>query len=170
MGKTKTAVKSTLSSWQDVDGSLKEIAESNAFILERESEMNKKLLEIQNAYEIETREKRDRVLALEKNIELFCIEHRDEFVQSKTRDLNFGLVSFRLTTPKLSTLKGFTWDTVLALLKKLQMTTYVRTKEEVDKDKIKAELTEASELAQIGLHIQQTETFYYEAYKKELVG
>lgn len=167
MAKTKTTQRSTLTTWQDVDNSLREIAEASTTVKKSEAEMNRLTLEIQNRFEQETRETRDKIIAHEKQIELFCIEHRDEFVASKTKELNFGLVSFRMSPPKLTLLRGFTWESVLGLLKKLDMLQFVRTKEEVDRDAIKEQLSEANELAQIGLHLDQKEHFYYEAYEKE---
>lgn len=169
MPKTKTIQKTTLTSFQDVDQNLKLIGLDKAFTNKREAELNKRVLEIQNKYEEETREARERVMALEKDIELFCSEHRDEFVESKTIQLNFGLVSFRLTTPKLQPLRGNTWEVVLTIIKKLKLTRFIRVKEELDKDAIKAEFTDSRDLAKFGLQLTQSEQFYYEVFEKELV-
>jgi phage host-nuclease inhibitor protein Gam len=170
MAKKKTAQKSSLNSWQEVDECLRSIAEANTTVEKREADMNKRILVIQQSFEQETRDVRDSIVAHEKNVELFCKEHRDEFVPTKTRTLNYGFVSFRNAAPKLSCLRGFTWETVIALMKKLDMTQYIRTKEEVDKDLVKTELTDAADLAQIGLHIDQDEQFYYEVNRAELVS
>jgi phage host-nuclease inhibitor protein Gam len=170
MGKSKTTNRSSLSSWQEVDEKLRVIAINKAFIARKEAEMNKRILEIQKKHEEETRESRDRVTASEKEIELFCQEHRDEFSEVKTKVLNYGLVSFRLTSPKLTTLKGFTWETALKLLKKLNMTNFIRVKEEIDKEAIKTQLSDDPKgLASVGLVITQSESFYYEVFEKEIV-
>lgn len=169
MAKSKTTNKSSLGAWADVDDRLRVIAINKAFVGNKEAAMNKKLLEIQQAHEEATLAARTNIVAAEKEIEMFCLEHRDEFMIVKTKPLNYGLVSFRLTTPKLNLLKGFTWETALKLFKKLGMTEFVRTKEELDKDAVKAKLTEPRDLAEVGLAITQGETFYYEVFEKAIV-
>ena len=169
MGNTKTTQKSSLTSWADVDESLRVIALENAAVKKAEARMNEEVLAIQKRHEEETRGAREKVVANEKQIELYCIEHRDEFVGSKTKDLNYGTVSFRNPPAKLTLLHGFTWETVLALLKKLKMDQFVRMKEEVDKDAIKEQLPDAEELAQVGLRLAQNEQFYYETKEVEIV-
>lgn len=169
MAKTKTAQKSSLMSWAEVDESLRMIALENAAVKKAEARMNEEVLAIQKRFDEETRAGRDTVTAKEKEIELYCIEHRDEFVGSKTKELNYGIISFRNPPPKLSCLRGFTWETVLALIKKLKMDHFVRIKEEVDKDAIKEQMPDAAELAQIGLKLDQNEQFYYETKEVEIV-
>lgn len=169
MAKTKTTQKSSLTSWADVDESLRVISLENAAVKKAEAKMNEEVLAVQKRFEEETRAGRDKVVANEKQIEMFCKENRDEFVTSKTKELNYGTVSFRNPPPKLTTLRGFTWDTVLALLKKLKMDQFIRMKEEVDRDAIKEQMPEAEELAQIGLRLDQNEQFYYDTKEVEIV-
>jgi phage host-nuclease inhibitor protein Gam len=169
MAKQKTATKSNLTSFTDVDNNLRLIALNQSFTKKKEAEMNKQMLEIQKRFEEDTREAREQVMAMEKDIELYCNEHRDEFVESKTITLNFGIVSFRLTPPKLTTLRGFTWDTVLALMKKLKLTDYIKISEGVDKEKLKTEITDAKDLATIGLQLAQSEQFYYEVNETPII-
>ena len=169
MTKQKTATKSNLTSFTDVDNNLRLIALNQSFTKKKEAEMNKQMLDIQKRFEEDTREAREQVMAMEKDIELYCNEHRDEFVDSKTINLNFGIVSFRLTPPKLTTLRGFTWDTVLALMKKLKLNEYVKISEGVDKEKLKAEITDAKDLATIGLQLAQSEQFYYEVNETPII-
>lgn len=169
MTKQKTATKSNLTSFTDVDNNLRLIAMNQSFTKKKEAEMNKQMLAIQKRFEEDTREAREQVMAMEKDIELYCNEHRDEFVDSKTINLNFGIVSFRLTPPKLTTLRGFTWDTVLALMKKLKLNEYVKISEGVDKEKLKAEITDAKDLATIGLQLAQSEQFYYEVNETPII-
>lgn len=169
MAKQKTASKTTLTSFTDVDNNLRLIALNQSFTKKKEAAMNKQMLEIQKRFEEDTREAREQIMAMEKDIELYCNEHRDEFVESKTINLNFGVVSFRLTPPKLTTLRGFTWDTVLALMKKLKLTDYIKISEGVDKEKLKAEITDAKDLATIGLQLAQSEQFYYEVNETPII-
>jgi phage host-nuclease inhibitor protein Gam len=164
----KTTSKTSLKNWSDVDEQLRIIAVKDAFIAKKEAEMNAAILKVQKQFEQETADARASKVAAEKEIELFCHEHRDEFVDSKTKVLNYGLVAFRLSTPKLNVLKGFTWDSVIKLLKKFKMEDFIRVKEEVDRDAVKAKITEPKDLAAIGLAITQSENFYYETFKLEI--
>lgn len=169
MPKTKTIQKSSLTSFKDVDNSLKLIGLNKSFVSKREAELNKKVIDLQARYDEETREAREIIMAHEKDIELFCNERRDEFIDSKTITLNFGIVSWRLSVPKLSCLRGFTMETSLAILKKLKLTRFIRLKEEIDKDALKSEFTDSKDLAKFGLQLTQSEQFYYEVFEKELV-
>lgn len=169
MAKSKTTNKTSLKDWAEVDEQLRVIGIKDAFIAKKEAEMNTAILKVQKQFEAETVDARAVKVAAEKEIELFCQERRDEFVDSKTKALNYGLVAFRLSTPKLNVLKGFTWDSVIKLLKKFKMDEFIRVKEDVDRDAIKTKITEPKDLASIGLAITQSENFYYETFKKEIV-
>ncbi|MDI6804636.1 MAG: host-nuclease inhibitor Gam family protein [Bacteroidota bacterium] len=169
MPKTKTIQKTTLTSFQDVDQNLRFIGLEKSFVSKREAQMNKLILDIQGKYEEETREARESIMALEKDIELYCSEHRDEFVESKTIALNYGLVSFRLSTPKLQPLRGNTWEVVLTIIKKLKLTRFIRVKEELDKDAIKSQYPDSRDLAKFGLQLTQSEQFYYEVNETPII-
>lgn len=169
MAKTKTTTKSSLKSWQDVDEQLRTIAIHKTAIDKSEAEMNRKVLEIQKQHEEQTREARAQVVASEKEIEMYCREHRDEFEKTKTKELNYGIVSFRLGNPELRTLKGFTESAVIKLLRKFGMDRYIRIKESLDKPLIRTELTEQKDLAEIGLVCTQAEQFYYEVKQVEII-
>jgi phage host-nuclease inhibitor protein Gam len=169
MAKSKTTTKSTLLKIEDVDDSLKNIGYINARIKAAEAVMNEQQLTIQQRYEETTRTDREEKLRLEKEIELYCMSNRDAFGNSKLMRLNFGEVAFRLSTASLRTLKGYTWDSVMRMLKKLNMTQYIRTKEEVDKEALKAQLTDTKDFAQIGLTLTQSESFYYEVFEHKIV-
>lgn len=100
------------------------------------------------------------------------------FAKKKSLDLANGTIGFRTGTPKLKTLKGFTWASVLNLVKEF-LPSYVRTSEEVAKDKLLADREaeiEVSDTAQIekkhvpmrdlmakcGISVVQDEAFYVE--------
>ena len=75
-----------------------------------------------------------------------------------------GTIWFRTGTPKLKTLKGFTWNTVTNLLKEF-LPAYVRIAEEPAKDKLLAERNNeqiADFFPKIGVVVTQDETFFVE--------
>lgn len=82
-----------------------------------------------------------------------------------------GVIGFRTSTPKLKTLKGFTWASALQLVKEF-LPGYVRQSEEIAKDKMLADReTEdmAPQMAKCGIQVVQDETFYVEPKKEDTV-
>ena len=90
-----------------------------------------------------------------------------------------GVIGFRTGTPKLKTLKGFTWASALQLVKEF-LPSYVRKTEDVAKDKLLADrdmevkvkdgedkVKLSHEMARCGIQVVQDETFYVEPKKEE---
>jgi len=90
-----------------------------------------------------------------------------EFGKRKSIDFMHGQVGFRTGTPKLATLKKWTW---LMVQKALGLTTwgigYIRTKETVDKEALLAsysqKLLSPEDVHSIGLEVVQEESFFVE--------
>ena len=102
-------------------------------------------------------------------IQAYAVNNRDEFGKKKSMELTHGVIGFRTGTPKLKTLKGYTWPSVLNLLKNF-LPAYVRTVEEPAKDRLLAdrEVTEIAALfPKVGIMVDQDEAFFVEP-KKEL--
>lgn len=103
------------------------------------AEMDSKLVEIRESYadrlaSLETEKKE----AFEK-MQVFATENREElFSKRKSMETTHGILGFRIGNPKLKVRKGMTWAGVLELLK-IKGKNYVRTVEEVAKDKLLAE-------------------------------
>ncbi|MBO7466607.1 MAG: host-nuclease inhibitor Gam family protein [Bacteroidaceae bacterium] len=117
-------------------------------------------------------------------LQSFAQEHQGElFAKKKSLDMSHGTIGFRTGTPKLKTLKGFTWASALQLVKRC-LPGYVRQTEELAKDKLLADrdadvvvssgsdvLVKMSDaLKECGLQVVQDETFYVEPKKEEGVG
>ena len=101
------------------------------------------------------------------------------FSKKKSLDMAHGVIGFRTGTPKLKTLKGFTWASALQLVKEF-LPSYVRKTEEVAKDKLLADrdmevkvkdgedkVKLSHEMARCGIQVVQDETFYVEPKKEE---
>lgn len=104
-------------------------------------------------------------------MQVFATENRDElFSKRKSLVTTHGVLGFRTTTPKLKPRKGFTWAAVLELLRKFGKD-YLRTTEEVAKDKLLAD-RDSNECQQLmedcGLMVDQHETFFVELKKEEV--
>ena len=110
-------------------------------------------------------EKKDKAFDV---LQAFAIENKELFSKKKSLESVHGTIGFRTGTPKLKTLKGFTWGAVTNLLKEF-LPTYVRVSEEPAKDKLLAdrELDEVSALfPKVGIAVAQDETFYVEPKKE----
>lgn len=117
-------------------------------------------------------------------LQAFATENQaDLFTKKKSLDMAHGTIGFRTGTPALKTLKGFTWASALTLVKKY-IPGYVRTKEEIAKDKLladreleavefienditKKQVPMGTAMAECGIMVAQDETFYVEPKKEE---
>lgn len=103
-------------------------------------------------------------------VQAFALENREElFAKKKSMDGAHGTFGFRTGTPKLKTLKGYTWAAALNLIKEF-LPAYVRTKEEPEKDKLLADRNVADvaeNLERCGIEVVQDETFFIELKKEE---
>lgn len=114
-------------------------------------------------------------------LQAFATEHPELFTKKKSLEMAHGTIGFRTGTPKLKTLKGFTWEAAKTLVKKL-LPDYIRTTEEIAKDKMLADrdsqlmregdplgpgkpMSEA--MAECGIQVVQDETFYVEPKKED---
>ncbi len=108
------------------------LAKINAAIdLEITKVRDKHALEISNLSEIKEQKF--------ETMQVYATENKDElFGKKKSLDGAHGTVGFRTGTPKLKTLKGFTWASVTNMLKEF-LPEYVRTTVEPAKDKLLAD-------------------------------
>ena len=103
-------------------------------------------------------------------VQTYATENKEElFAKRKSVESVHGVFGFRTGTPKLKTLKGFTWGAVVNLCKEY-LPEYVRTTFEVAKDKLladrdKEEVREHFE--HVGVMVTQDETFYLEPKKED---
>lgn len=118
-------------------------------------------------------------------LQAFATENQAElFVKKKSLEMAHGTIGFRTGTPKLKTMKGFTWEAAKTLVKKF-LPDYIRTSEEIAKDKLLAdrELEEvefvdsditkrnmpmSQAMSECGILVVQDETFYVEPKKEEV--
>ena len=83
--------------------------------------------------------------------------------------MTHGTIGYRTGTPKLKTLKGFTWASALNLVREF-LPSFIRTTEEIAKDKLLADRDAegmGEKMAQCGITVTQDETFYVEPKKEE---
>lgn len=93
--------------------------------------------------------------------EAYASEHRDEVIPAgrQTGETELAHYGFREHPPTLATLNSrWTWETVLAAVKRAFGARFVRTSEVLAKDEIKVALTD-EQLAGVGLRLRTKETF-----------
>lgn len=104
-------------------------------------------------------------------LQSFAMENQDElFVKRKSLEMAHGVIGFRTGTPKLKTLKGFTWASALQLVKEF-LPGYLRQTEEIAKDKLLADRDVEQmpeKMCKCGIHVVQDETFFVEPKKEEV--
>lgn len=105
-------------------------------------------------------------------VQRYCEENYNElFDKKKSVETVHGTIGFRTGTPKLKTRKGFTWGSILELLK-IKAPTYVRTKEEPNKELLLVDRENPnliSLMPSIGIEVVQEEGFFIELKKEEVV-
>jgi phage host-nuclease inhibitor protein Gam len=101
-------------------------------------------------------------------LQAYAMENREEmFSKRKSLEMVHGTFGFRTGTPSIKQMKGFTVASSLNLAL-TYAPDYVRTKQELDKASLiinRDQLVEV--LPQIGVYIDQTETFFVEPKKEE---
>ena len=115
-------------------------------------------------------------------LQSYAMENQAElFAKKKSLEMVHGTIGFRTGTPKLKTLKGFTWASALQLVKEF-LPGYVRSTEEIAKDRLLSErdadvvnpgdplgpgkpLREV--LVRCGISVVQDESFFVEPKKED---
>jgi len=156
-------------STEQMESAFSEYAVADAKLQKINASIDVKMTQIREQYadEIarlnETKEKAFDVM------QAFAIENKNElFAKKKSIESVHGILGFRMGTPKLKTLKGFTWGAVTNLLKEF-LPAYVRTTEEPAKDRLLAdrEVEDVAALfSKVGIAVTQDETFFVEPKKE----
>lgn len=120
-------------------------------------------------------------------LQSFATENQAElFAKKKSLEMAHGVIGFRTGTPKLKTLKGFTWASALELVKTF-LPSYLRQTEEIAKDRLladrdledvsviddtlgitKTQLPMSKAMAKCGIQVVQDETFFVEPKGEEV--
>lgn len=150
--------------------SLSAFAVANAKEQSINAKIDEAMTKIREKYAEDLNELRETQDQQREVVQTYCVENQDKlFVKKKSLETVHGVVGFRTGTPSLKTLKGFTWASVLTLVKKT-LPEYLRTKEEVNKELLLADRDKATikvAMAEIGVCVAQDETFFIELKKEE---
>ncbi len=135
-----------------------------------EGKMNVELTKVKSKYESDVNELQDLRDEYFEKMQAFAEANPQLFEKKKSIEFMHGVIGFRTGTPKLKTLKGFTWESVKTLIKKV-LPGYIRTEEAVAKDLLLAN-REKDEvklaLKDVGLMVDQDESFYVQPKLEEV--
>lgn len=169
MVRTKKTVHSGLTR-EDAEKAFAEFSAADAKIQSITAKMDLEMTKIREKYADQLAELED---TKEKNFEIvqsYATENKEELFQKrKSVESAHGVFGFRTGTPKLKTLKGFTWASVLKLCEEF-LPSYIRTTNEVAKDKLLADRDKeevSGMFDKIGIQVVQDETFFLEPKKED---
>lgn len=155
---------------EKMESAMADFAKADARIQKITATMDVEITRIREKYQNELgalEEEKEKAFEV---LQVYATEQRDAlFSKKKSLDTVHGTIGFRTGTPKLKTLKGFTWASVTNLLREF-LPDYIRKTEEAAKDKILADRdceNVKENLAKVGLSVVQDETFYVEPKKEE---
>ena len=168
MARTKKTVVSGISREQ-AEQAFADFAAADAKVQNLTSKMDIEMTRIREKYADQLAELDGKKSEAFDIMQAYALENKEElFSKKKSLESAHGIFGFRTGTPKLKNLKGFTWAAVTNLAKEL-MPSYIRTSEELAKDKLLADREQpevAAMLPKIGVQVVQEETFYVEPKKE----
>ncbi len=147
----------TLSSWEEVDETLKIIAEHEIALKNIEGEMNKEINEVKEKAVAKSEIHHDAIKVLEKRLKNFVSSHKSE-LDGKTKKLSFGQTGFRSSTA-VSIPRGKS-DVIIDTLKKKNMVDCINTKESINKEVLKK--YDEKIIINIGASLKKKDEFWYE--------
>jgi len=155
-------------SWEEADAALRAIGELDIEIEKKERLANLKINDIKEKLVAETNGQLAWKSRLEKDLEEFLERYQGELGgQVKSRKLNFGMLGFRLSPPKLKPVAKMTWAKVVEKLKSLGRERFLRYPDpEVDKEALK--LAGVETLKEVGVRSCSEDLFWYEVDRQQI--
>lgn len=151
---------------QEVNNSIVEIGQRQRDRDRIESDMNAALAATRKEFEDQARPHAERIKDLAQGVQTYCEAHRDELTKggkTKTAKLASGEVSWRMRPPSVM-VRGMA--AVVEALKKLKLSRYIRTKEELDKEAVLADPDGVEAIK--GITVSQREDFVIKPFSTDL--
>lgn len=160
MARKRVVEAPSLHSWEDVNDTLRQIAEAQIALGEIQSDMQKQILGAQKVAEEQSKPLNDNVAKLEREIKSFVTDHRDEMGKTKSVVLTFGEVGFRLSTSVSLPRAKEKLEEIIRRLKSRQMTDCIVVEEKVSKEALKKYGEDT--VNAVGATWKQSDVFGYE--------
>lgn len=129
-----------------------------------EAQRDAKIQAVQEGFNGDILEIKDKIKGLLAQCETYALANRSSLLTEgkKSSETSLCRFGFRVGNPTLALLnRKWKWATVIDALNAKGLSLYVKTKESVDKDALKAQLND-EELAGVGCRIKQAEDFWVE--------
>lgn len=153
MAKKKESI---FKNWDEVDAAIKKLGELEIKKTKLEGEQTIKTNEIIAAYKNRCVGIANEIKETKTEIERFCAQNKDAFIDKRNKKLSFGTVSYRITEK----VKIFSIPTAIKALKALNCDFCLRIKEEIDKDEVKK--LNPSTLTKIGVTVEKKDSLCIE--------
>lgn len=154
---------------QQAEDAFAEFSRAQSNLKKVEAEMEIKITAVRENYstaiDAYTKAKDEKFAVLQ----TYALENEGLFDKKKSLVLTHGVIGFRTGTPALKTLKGFTWKSVVNLVKEF-LPDYLRTVEEVNKEALLAQRDNEEvnkQFTKCGVEVKQDENFFVEPKEEE---
>jgi phage host-nuclease inhibitor protein Gam len=144
-----------IGNWNNVDKGLEEIGIIDLGIAEIASSLGRKLHELIGEFSRDISDLTERRRDIESAIESFCLLNKDEFGKKRSRQFNYGRISFRMAE-RIEVPEELE-DAIIATLKKLGFSDCVETRERLDRNALKK--LPDSDLARCGIRRAKEDHF-----------
>jgi phage host-nuclease inhibitor protein Gam len=153
-------LESPIEDWTAADEVVRKIGQIDREIKAEEAELQKTINEAKakTAKAVKTKGDQRKMLLLQ--LAVFAAAHPEEFKKAKTKKLNFGSLGYRWSSKVVLPSGKGAAAKLVADLEALGLKDCVRIKKSPDKDKIKA--LDAATLAQLGVRLDEKDTFWCE--------
>lgn len=166
MARKKVVEPALLHSWADVDDALRQIAEAQLALNDIEGDMNRQIVGAKKVAEEQSRPLKAEVERLEREIARYASENRGDMGKAKSMGLNFGTVSFRLSTSVSLPRAKEKLEGIIRQLKNRQMQDCIVVTESVSKEALKK--YGADTVAAVGATWKQEDVFGYDLNLEKL--
>jgi phage host-nuclease inhibitor protein Gam len=146
-----------------------EYARVSARVAEINAKMDQKIIKVRQEHETELTTLGEIMEQSFGQLQYYAENNPNLFADKKSYELAHGKFGFRTGTPKLKTVKGFTWASITELLK-IYLPAFIRTVDEPAKDKLLAERENENITKffnKVGVYVDQDESFYVEIKKED---
>lgn len=140
----KRITTSSYTDWNDVDQGLRRMGEIDITLSRLEGEMTLKLNEIRADYDTKAEGLKAERKSIEEQITLFADARKEEFAKTRSKELTFGTVAYRIVHKVAVRSKAAT----IAALEALGLDSYMRIIKEPDKEAMTG--LDAGTLAKVG--------------------
>ena len=150
------------------------LSEQHALLKKTEAELDEKLNEIREAYSTQVANYTQTIKEAAKTVTDYVVVNPTVFAPGKkTVEWGSVVISKRITPPKVDIPRGMDWADAVLKLKETNLTFYIRTIEEVDKEAIIRAVADDDDIrksfAFAGITVTQKETVKVEVKSEELV-